>query len=68
MITHLHVKSGDDSLKSIAQYLRKIGCGGNLVFQKLLKINTSQAIDALYVYTKFGDDIYVIFSLNDRTR
>ena len=42
MITHLHVKSGDDSLK--------IGCGGHHVFQKLLKINTSQAIGTLYLY------------------
>ena len=34
----------------------------------MLKINTSQAIDTLYVHKKFGDDIYVTFSLNDRTR
>ena len=47
MITHLHVKSGDDSLNGIAVIGQTI-----LVFQKLLKINTSQTIDTLYVYTK----------------
>ena len=71
MTTHLHVKSGDDSLNGIAVIGRtifvKISCGGHLVFQKLLKINTSQAIDTLYVYKKCCDDIYVTFSLNVRT-
>ena len=56
MITHLHVKSGDDSLNGIAvigrKYLWKIGCGGHFDFQKLLKINTSQAFATLYLYTK----------------
>ena len=56
MITHLHVKSRDNSSNGIAvielvqQYLWKIGCGGHLVFQKLLKINTSQAYATLYPY------------------
>ena len=74
MITGLHVKSGDDSLNGIAVISRNnicgnIGCGSYLVFQKLLKINTSQAIDTLYVYTKFEKFIiYVTVSLNDRTR
>ena len=43
----MHVKFGDDNLNSIAVIGRtifvKIGCGGHLVYQKLLKINTSQA-------------------------
>ena len=72
MITHLHVKSGDDSLNGMTVIGRtifaEIGCGGRLVFHKLLKINTSQAIDTLYVYNKFGDDIYINYSLNDQTR
>ena len=45
----------------------KIGCGGHLVFQKLLKFNTSQAYVTLYLYTKFGDDIFITFPLIDRT-
>ena len=53
MITQLHVKSGDDSLNGIAVIGRtifvEIDCG-HLVFQKLLKINISQAIDTLYCY------------------
>ena len=69
---YLHVKSGDDSLNGIAcnwsnNICRKIGCGGYLVFQKLLKINTSQAYATLYLYKKFGDDIFITFPLIDRT-
>ena len=47
----------------IGQYLWKIGCGGHLVFQKLLKINNSQAYATLYPYEKFGDDTHN-FSFN----
>ena len=73
MITHLHVKYGDDSLNGIAVIGRTIFVENWLwrpscFFQKLLKINTSQAIDTLCMYTNFGDDIYLTFSLNDRTR
>ena len=46
---------------------QKIGCGGHLAFQKLLKINTSQAYAPLYPYTTFGEDIFIIFPLIDRT-
>ena len=46
---------------------QKIGCGGHLVFQKLLKINTSQAYATLYPYTTFGEDIFITFPLIDRT-
>ena len=45
----------------------KIGCGGHLVFQKLLKINTSQAYATLYPYKTYGDDIFITFPLIDRT-
>ena len=64
MITRLHIKSGDDSLNGIAV----IGQTKLAVAAKFLKINTSQAIGTLYVYNTFGEDIYVSFSLNDRTR
>ena len=123
MITHLHVKSGDNSLNGIAAigqtifvknwlwrlpvflkllkintsqayatlYPHKkfgddifmtsfhwsdvvkilsqqnIGCGGHFVFQKFLKINTSQAYATLYPHTQFGDDIFINFPLIDRT-
>ena len=46
---------------------QKIGCGGHLVFQKLLKINTSQAYATLYPYTTFGENIFITFPLIDRT-
>ena len=54
MITQLHVKSRDNSSNGIAvigqTIFVEIGCGGHLVFQKLLKINTSQAYATLYPY------------------
>ena len=46
---------------------QEIGCGGHLVFQKLLKINTSQAYATLYPYETFGEDIFITFPLIDRT-
>ena len=46
---------------------QKIGCGGHLVFQNLLKINTSQAYATLYPYKTFGEDIFITFPLIDRT-
>ena len=46
---------------------QKIGCGGHLVFQKLLKINTSQAYATLFPYTTFGEDKFITFPLIDRT-
>ena len=71
MIIHLHVKYGDDSLNGIAvigqTIFVKIGCGGHLVFLKLLKINTSQAYATLYLHKKFGDDIFMTFPFIDRT-
>ena len=71
MSYYLHVKSRDDSLNGIAVISKtifvEIGCGGHLVFQKLLKFNTSQAYVTLYPYKKFGDDIFITFPLIDRT-
>ena len=63
MITHLHVKSGLDILNGIAVIGRTIFVVNWLWWpscfsEKLLKINTSQAIDTLYVYKK------LTFSLN----
>ena len=54
-----------DVIKILSQ--QKIGCGGHLVFQKLLKINTSQAYATLYPYKTFGEDIFITFPLIDRT-
>ena len=45
----------------------EIGCGDHLVFQKLLKINTSQAYATLCPHKKYGDDIFITFPLIDRT-
>ena len=56
-----------DRTSSIFWVSKKIGCGGHLVFQKLLKINTSQAYATLYPYTTFGEDIFITFPLIDRT-
>ena len=46
---------------------QKNGCVGHLVFQKLLKINTSQVYATLYPYETFGEDIFITFPLIDRT-
>ena len=54
-----------DVVKILSQ--QKIGCGGHLVFQKLLKINTSQAYATLYPYKTYGGDIFITFPLIDRT-
>ena len=54
-----------DVIKILSQ--QKIGCGGHFVFQKLLKLNTSQAYATLYPHTKFGDDIFITFPLTHRT-
>ena len=54
-----------DVVKILSQH--KIGCGGHLVFQKLLKIHTSQVCATLYPYKTFGEDIFITFPLIDRT-
>ena len=68
MITHLHVKYGDDSLNGIAvigqtifvkNWLWRPSC-----FFEIAEINTSQA---LYPHKKFGDDIFMTFPFIDRT-
>ena len=70
MITQLHVKSGDDSLNSIAVIGWTI-CVENWpwqpsCFSEIAEINTSQAYATLYPYAKFSDDIVITFPLIDR--
>ena len=70
MITHLHVKSGDDSLNDMAvigqtifveNWLWRPSC-----FSEIAKINANQAYATICPYTKFGDDIFITFPLIDR--
>ena len=65
MITHLHVKSGDDSLNSIAVIGRTIFVENCAVAVILFFRNCWKSIPAKLL-TLFDDDIYVTFSLNDR--
>ena len=72
MITHLHIKSGDDSLNGIAvigqtifmeNWLWRPSC-----FSEIAENNTSQTYATLYpnLYTKIGDDIFITFPLTTR--
>ena len=72
MITHLHIKSGDDSLNGIAvigqtifmeNWLWRPSC-----FSEIAENNTSQTYATLYpyMYKKIGDDIFITFPLTTR--